>query len=403
MSPRFGGRATAGRVAGIAVINTAGIVSPGSTGESCCGMAGRTVQAGLNMGRHGIHLAFRGDTIVARSTIIDDAGMIEGCRYEAAGGMTDTAILVSVDMVGFLGCGETGVMTGRAVIHDAGMIESCRQETRGHVTITTVSVGRHMEVVFAGGGNPIMTGRTVIHDALVFEPGVGKGGRGMTHRTIVGGWNVVGINLRILASGVDTIVTGRAVIHDTGMIEYRRLEAAASRVTDSAILGSCNVGWIDLRILAGGDNTVMAGITADGQHRRVVVIDEGDGKIGRVMAKSTICRSHRVRRSGRLAPGSKGHETTIMAGDTITGNTRVRQHRCRGEPGNRMASVTILPSRQMVCCFYQLGVGGKELAGMTTFAAIGDGRMLIGQKRGQGKISGGIVAIATYIQRRDVI
>ena len=40
---------------------------------------------------------------------------------------------------------------------------------------------------------------------------------------------------------------------------------------------------------------------------------------------------------------------------------------------------------------------------MTTFAAIGDGRMLIGKKRGRGKIIGGIVAITTYIHRRDVI
>ena len=128
----------------------------------------------VNMRRHGIHLAFRGNTIVAGSAIIDDAGMIEGCRHEAAGGMTDTAILVGVDMVGFLGCGETGVMTGRAVIHDAGMIEGGRQETRGHVTVAAVGVGRHMEVLFAGGGNPFMAGGTVIHDALMFEPGVGK-------------------------------------------------------------------------------------------------------------------------------------------------------------------------------------------------------------------------------------
>lgn len=57
----------------------------------------------------------------------------------------------------------------------------------------------------------------------------------------------------------------------------------------------------------------------------------------------------------------------------------------------------------MACCFYQLRVGGKELAGMTAFATIGDVRMLRGQKRGRGEISGGVVTIATYIQRRDMI
>jgi hypothetical protein len=68
-------------------------------------------------------------------------------------------------------------------------------------------------------------------------------------------------------------MTGRAVIHDTGMIEHRRLEAAASHVTDTAILGCCNVGRIDLRSFAGGGNPVMAGIAACGQNHRVGVVD----------------------------------------------------------------------------------------------------------------------------------
>jgi len=257
MSSRFGGRAVAGRVTGIAVTNTAGIVSPGSAGKSCCGMAGRTIQAGRNMSWHGIHHACRRISIVAGSTIVDDAGMIEGCRYEAAGVVTDPAVLVSVDMVGFLGCGETGFMTGGAVIHDTGMIEGSRQETRGHVTIATVSVGRHMEVGFAGGGNTIMAGRAVIHDALVFEPGIGKRSRGMAHRAILGGWKVGRIDFRVLASGVDTIVTGGAVIHDTCVIEHRWCKGAAGHVTGTTILGGYNVGRIDFRVLAGGGNTVM--------------------------------------------------------------------------------------------------------------------------------------------------
>ena len=390
---------------GIAVIYTVGIVSPGSAGESCRGMAGGTIQAGQNVIWHGIHHARRGNTIVAGSTIVDDASMIEGCRHEAAGGVTDPAILVSVDMTGFLGCGETGVMTGGAVIHDTGMIEGCRQETRSHVTVATVIVGRHMEVIFAGGGNTIMTGSAVIHDALVFEPGVGKGSRGMAHRAIVGGWNVGRIDLRSLANSVDTIVTGSAVIHDTGMIEHRRGEGATSHVTGTTILGCCNVGRIDLCSLAGGGNTVMAGIAAGGQNHRVGVVDTECGtEAVSIMATAAIGGSCQVcGYCSRLAPGPKGGKTTIMAGNTITGNTRVRQHRCWREPGNRMASVAILASGQMACCFYQLGIGGKELVGMTTFAAIGDGRMLIGEKCGRGEISGGVVAITTYIQRRNMI
>jgi len=133
------------------------------------------------------------------------------------------------------------------------------------------------------------------------------------------------------------------------------------------------------------------------------VIDKRVGKSRRVMAKSAIGRGCRVWRSRCLTPGAKSREIAIMAGHAIGGNARVSQHRCRGEPGNRMASVTILASRQMTCSFYQLRIGWEKLAGMTTFATIGDVHMLGGQKNGRGKSSGGIVTITTYVERRDVI
>ena len=327
MAVRFGGRAVAGRVAGVAVTDTAGIVSPAATGKGCGGMTGGTIQAGRYMGRYSIHHACRRISIVAGSTIVDDAGMIEGCRYEATGIMTDPTVLVSVDMIGFLGCGETSVMTGGAVIHDAGVIEGSRQEARGYVTIAAVTVGRHMEVAFSGGSNTIMTACTVIHDALVLEPGVGKGSRGMAHRAILGGWNVVGVDLRILAGGGNSIMAGRAVIHDTGMIEHRWFEAAAGHVADPAILGGCNVGRIDLRSFAGSGNTVMAGIAAHSQNRRVGVVDIECGiEIVGVVATAAIGRGCRVLRSGRLGPGPNGSnccEVPVVAGDTIAGDTLV--------------------------------------------------------------------------------
>ena len=244
MPPRFGGRAVAGRVAGVAIADTAGIVSPAAAGEGCGGMTGGTIQAGRYMGRYGIHHTCRRITIVAGSAIVDDAGMIEGCRYEATGIVADTTVLVSVDMFGFLGCSETSVMTGGAVIHDAGMIEGSWQKARGYVIIAAVTVGRHVEVVLAGGSNTIMTGGTVIHDTLVLEPGVGKGGRGMAHRAILGGWDVVRVDLRLLAGGGNAIMAGGAVIHDTGVTEHRRLEAAAGHVADPAILGCRNVAGV---------------------------------------------------------------------------------------------------------------------------------------------------------------
>ncbi len=260
-----------------------------------------------------------------------------------------------------------------------------------------------MKVAFPGGGNTIVTVRTVIHDTLVFESGVGKGGRGMAHRAIPGNRNVVGIGLRGRAGGDNPVVTGHAVIHDTGMIEHRRGKAAAGHVTGTTILGGYDVRRIDLRIFTGGGNAVMTGSAADGEHGGVGVIDKGIGKTSRVMAKSAIGRGCRMRRSGRLSSGAERYKIAIMAGGTITGDTCVSQHRCRCEPGNRMAGVTILTSRHMACCFYQLRISGKELGGMTAFASIGDTLMDPGQERGRGKVGGGVVTITTYIRRRDVI
>lgn len=244
MPSRLGGRAVAGRVTGIAVTNTTGIVSPGSAGESCRGMAGRTIQASQNMGWQGIHHACRRIAIVTGRTIVDDASMIEGCRHEAARVMAYTTILIGRDMTGFLGCRETGAMTGRAVIHDARVAKARRFKTGGLMAVDAITVGRHMEVVFADSGITVMTGDTVVDDALVFKPGVGKRCWSMAYRAILGGWNVGRIDFRVLANGVDTIVAGCAVIHDTGMIEHRRLEAAACYVAETAILGCCNVARV---------------------------------------------------------------------------------------------------------------------------------------------------------------
>jgi len=99
-------------VAGITVVDTAGIVRPGTAGEGCGGMAGGAVQAGLNVGGYSIHHAFRGSAIVTRSTVVGDAGVIESRRFEDARVMADTAILGSRDMTGFFRPGKTGVVTG---------------------------------------------------------------------------------------------------------------------------------------------------------------------------------------------------------------------------------------------------------------------------------------------------
>lgn len=112
VSSGLGGRSIAGAVAGITVVDTAGVMRPAAVSEGCCGMTGGAVQAGLNMGRHGIHHTYRGSAIVTRNTIVGDAGVIESRRFEDARVMADTAILVSRDMTGFFRPGKTGIVTG---------------------------------------------------------------------------------------------------------------------------------------------------------------------------------------------------------------------------------------------------------------------------------------------------
>ena len=160
---------------GIAVVGTARIVGPAAAGKGCGGMTRGAIQAGRNMRRYGVHHARRRITVVTGRAIVNNAGMIEGSRYEGARVMADTAILVSLDMTGFPGCGETGAMTGRAVIHDARVAETRRLETGGLVAVDAIAVGRHVEVAFADSSITVMTGCAIVDDTLVVKTGAGKG------------------------------------------------------------------------------------------------------------------------------------------------------------------------------------------------------------------------------------
>ena len=61
-----------------------------------------------------------------------------------------------------------------------------------------------------------------------------------------------------------------------------------------------------------------------------------------------------MRRCGRLLPGSKRNKVAIMTGDTITGDTRMSQHRCWREGIDIVADITILVGRHMVCILNQI-------------------------------------------------
>ena len=284
--------------------------------------------------RHGIHHACRRSAIMTRNAIVRDAGMIESRRFEDARVMTDTAVLIGRDMIGFLRRCKTSIVTGTAVIHYARVTEGRRLKAGGLVAVPAITVGRYMEIRFPGGAKAIVTRLTDIIDTdkLVIEPGTGKGRSVMTHRAILGCRNVAVVHTYCRTSPICNM-TGRTVIHDAGMSEYGRLEVAARDVADTAILSGRNVvGFVNFssrwRL-----KTVMAGIAARGQHGRGIVVDRCVGKISRIMARHAIGEGYRVFArwwAGRLGPGADGSNTrkvAIVAGDTIAGNALVGKHR----------------------------------------------------------------------------
>lgn len=119
------GRATAGIIMTRGTITGAsGIVRPRAADESCSGVTEVAILCGDNVGGIGLGiLTNRDTTIMTRSTIVDDAGMIENRAGEATCGMTGTAILNGRNMIDYFASGKYTIMTGHTVIHDADMLK----------------------------------------------------------------------------------------------------------------------------------------------------------------------------------------------------------------------------------------------------------------------------------------
>ncbi len=209
-------------------------------------------------------------------------------------------------------------------------------------------------------------------------------------------------------------MAGRTVVNDADMTEHGRFKAAASCVTDTAILGGRNVAGVHAFCRARAIG-YMTGIAARGQHGWVAVVDERVCKTNRVMAQGTIGRGYRVRRTGCFGPGAYGsnsRKVAIVTGDTIAGDTLVSQHRCLREPGNGMADIAILCSWHVFRILDQLSAGiawqRQESTGMAAFAAVGDGIVNVRQKSyRRRKIARigciGCVAVNTLSQGRNMI
>ncbi len=88
------------------------MIKPG-IGKGRRNVAYRAILAGRNVGRVGLGIfAGRGNTIVARGTVINYASMIKHCICKGAGYVTDTAIFVGYNVA----CILTNCTTGTAVM-----------------------------------------------------------------------------------------------------------------------------------------------------------------------------------------------------------------------------------------------------------------------------------------------
>ena len=164
-----------------------GIVHPAAAGKGSGRMAEIAVhQDGwFNMGRDGVDLACCRHAVMAVDATVDDAGVIEGRRFEEARVMADTAILIGRDMSGFLRRCKTSIVTGTTVIHYACVTEGGRRKTGGLVAVDAIAIGRHMEIGFSGSGGAVVTGDTVIGYVLVTKRGLSKLRGHMAHRAIL--------------------------------------------------------------------------------------------------------------------------------------------------------------------------------------------------------------------------
>ena len=176
------------------------------------------------------------------------------------------------------------------------------------------------------------------------------------------------------------------------MIE-NRWRKGAGYVTDTAILSRRNMAGM----LADRRNTVTRSTIV---HDAAVIKDCVGKTGGGVMAHPAVCGSGYMIR--RQSYGPRPIMSSIMARDTIAGDTHVSKDRWR-EPGGRMANVTILSRRHMVCSFNKTRIGGKESADMATLATAGNVLMKRSKKRCRAKKISGIVTDAAITLCRNVI
>lgn len=193
MNLGFFPRTPVSTVTRIAVIYRTRIVNPGPAHEGCGSMTTAAIQAGGQVGRIGLGILTRcRHTMTGIATRCSSyCTVIEGCRKETRGVMTDATILTRQYMAINFTLGECTVMAGLAVINDANMIKGPRDKTRGEVTNTAIVAGWHMGTMLSFGGHTIVAGRTVTHDPGVIILSTSKGRGVMANRAILRGREMI--------------------------------------------------------------------------------------------------------------------------------------------------------------------------------------------------------------------
>ena len=199
------------------------------------------------------------------------------------------------------GCYQA-VVAGRAVVHDARMGERASGEAAGFVTDAAVLGGGHVVGLLAQGGNTVVTGGAVIHHTGVIKHRANKCAGVMAHTAILGRGDVRGR----LTSGVRTVMTRGAITTDPRMTENRRFKRRGV-VAEVTILGSGHM--VDRRILTGSKLSVVTPFAAVAH---TGVVKHPAGKTGSDMAHGTIFRGGYM--VDRLA---KGRRTVVARGAVI--------------------------------------------------------------------------------------
>ncbi len=340
---RWLGPRTASRiiVTVIASARTAGIVRPGASDEGRRGVTEMTIQRGRDMGAV---FAGRSHPVTGRA-VVDDPGMIEPCANEAAGRVTNTAVLIGRNVAGRFTDREHIIVARAAIIYDTCMTKACRDKACGNVTNIAILIGRHMVRWrrLASGRGAVVARRTTIDNTRVIEMGAGEGGRNVAQGAILGGWQMI----CGLTGCLCPIVARGAVVDDTAVTKHRRREAARD-MANSTILVGRDVARVFADRTTG--TTVMAAVATLADDFRPGMIDIGSGKAHGVMACSTILIGAAMNRRIRCTQRTDSNMTriAIVTGGTVAGDAGVRKYRGL-ECLNGMAEITILPRRHMTC------------------------------------------------------